>query len=163
MTEQELREFIRKTIKDMVNQGALGEISTTANVAGYLTPFAFRGNVSKNKKKMKDTAQKMGFTLTKKGEEDLNKKADESLQEGLTAYYQFKNDQERTAKQKIGISIREAKKALNRLDKQLYIVSKYKNEIGYSTDKYWKQTLKDMYKMEAQLIRLSRRLKEIGT
>ena len=75
----------------------------------------------------------------------------------------FRNDQEKTARQKIGLSIREAKKSLGRIDAQLKILSKYKNEFGYSANSYWKRTLKDIYKIEERLVKISHKLRELKT
>ena len=75
----------------------------------------------------------------------------------------FRNDQENTARQKIGLSVREAKKALGRVDAQLKILSRYKNEFGYSSSNYWKRTLKDIYKIEERLVKISHKLRELKT
>ena len=85
------------------------------------------------------------------------------LSEGTSKYYLFRNDQERTARQKIGLSIREAKKLLGRVDAQLKILSKYKNEFGYSANSYWKRTLKDIYRIEEKLVKISHKLRELKT
>ena len=75
----------------------------------------------------------------------------------------FRNDQENTARQKIGLSVREAKKALGRVAAQLKILSKYKNEFGYSASGYWKRTLKDIYRIEEIITKISQKLRELKT
>ena len=57
--------------------------------------------------------------------------------------------------------MREAKKALGRVDAQLKILSRYKNEFGYSSSSYWKRTLKDIYKIEERLVKISHKLREL--
>ena len=58
--QQRLRELIRRIIKK-----ELDEMTTTGNVAGFLTPFAFRGNkksqIARSKHIATDTT---GFKLT---------------------------------------------------------------------------------------------------
>ena len=158
MNEKYLRKFIREVIRN-----ELEELTTTANVAGYLTPHAFAGKSLISRKKIRAVAEKLGWKLTKRGKEALNRKVDEIINEGTSKYYLFRNDQEKTARQKIGLSIREAKKSLGRIDAQLKILSKYKNEFGYSSSNYWKRTLKDIYKIEERLVKISHKLRELKT
>ena len=73
----------------------------------------------------------------------------------------FRNDQDKTARQKIGLSIRETKQALGRVNAQLKILSRYKNEFGYTANSYWKQTLKDIYRIEERLVKISQKLREL--
>ena len=158
MNEETLRKRIREIIRN-----ELGEITTTANVAGFETPHAFAGKSLISKKKIRAVAEKLGWKLTKRGKEALNRKVDEIINEGTSKYYLFRNDQEKTARQKIGLSIREAKKSLGRVDAQLKILSKYKNEFGYSASSYWKRTLKDIYRIEEKLVKISHKLRELKT
>ena len=158
MNEENFRKRIREVIRK-----ELDEITTAANVGGYLTPHAFAGKSLISKKKIRAVAEKLGWKLTKRGKEALNRKVDEIINEGTSKYYLFRNDQEKTARQKIGLSIREAKKSLGRIDAQLKILSKYKNEFGYSANSYWKRTLKDIYKIEERLVKISHKLRELKT
>ena len=57
--------------------------------------------------------------------------------------------------------MREAKKAIREIDKQLKVLTKYKNEFKYSTDHYWKRTIKDIYTIEKKILRISQRLREL--
>ena len=158
MNEENFRKRIREVIRK-----ELDEITTSASVGGYLTPHAFAGKSLISKKKIRAVAEKLGWKLTKRGKEALNRKVDEIVNEGTSKYYLFRNDQEKTAKQKIGLSVREAKKALGRVDAQLKILSKYKNEFGYSASGYWKRTLKDIYRIEERLTKISHKLRELKT
>ena len=156
MNEKNLRKRIREVIRN-----ELEELTTTANVAGYLTPHAFAGKSLISRKKIRAVAEKLGWKLTKRGKEALNRKVDEMINEGTSKYYLFRNDQEKTARQKIGLSIRETKKALGHVNAQLKILSRYKNEFGYTANSYWKQTLKDIYRIEERLVKISQKLREL--
>ena len=158
MNEKHFRKLIREVIRK-----ELDEMSTTGAVAGFETPHAFAGKSAKNKKRIKDIAEKLGWKLTKRGQEALDRKIDELVSEGTSKYYKFRNDQEKTARQKIGLSIREAKKALGLVNAQLKILSKYKNEFGYSASGYWKRTLKDIYRIEERITNISQKLRELKT
>ena len=147
MTEEQFRQLVREILED-----ELGEISTTASAPGYSTPMAFTGNKKKNKEKQKQTALKSTYQLVQ---------SVENLDEAVSRYNRFKNDQEKTSKQKIGLSMREAKRAIREIDKQLKVLTKYKNEFKYSTDHYWKRTIKDIYTIEKKILRISQRLREL--
>ena len=147
MTEREFRKLVREII-----EAELDETSTTGGIAGYSTPFAFTGNKKKNKEKQKKTAEVSGYTLVQSVNE---------LDEAVSRYNNFKNDQEKTSRQKIGLSIREAKKAIRDIDRQLKILTKYKNEFQYNTGHYWKRTIKDIYTIERKTLKISQRLREL--
>lgn len=148
MTEEQFRKLVREIISEM----DLEEMSTTASAPGYSTPHAFTGNRKKNKERQKQTAEKSGYQLI----QSVNK-----LDEAVSRYNRFKNDQDRTSRQKIGLSVREAKKAIKEIDRQLKILTKYKNEFKYSTDNYWKRTIKDIYTIERKILKISHRLREL--
>jgi len=59
--EQNLNEFIEELIQEIEQE--LEEATTSGNVAGYNTPFAFGTNRKKDKKKEKETATQAGYTL----------------------------------------------------------------------------------------------------
>jgi hypothetical protein len=63
MKKSELRQLIRELIEDELN-----EVTTTGNVAGYETPFAF-GNL----KKRKEIARMSGYTIVPGALEDDTK------------------------------------------------------------------------------------------
>jgi hypothetical protein len=72
--EEKLREYIRTEIT-----ACLKEISTTGNVAGYLTPRAFTGDSKSNASQIKKMASLVGYKLTDRGKDDV--RAGDSLNE----------------------------------------------------------------------------------
>mgnify|MGYP001498116777 FL=1 len=48
------KELVKKLTLELLDEESLDEISTTAGVDGYSTPFAFRGKGKKGKKKNKE-------------------------------------------------------------------------------------------------------------
>jgi len=47
-------EIIKSLTEEILDEEELDEITTTGNIAGYSTPFAFRGKGKKGKKKSKE-------------------------------------------------------------------------------------------------------------
>ena len=70
------RSTIRKAVKEVIK-----ELSTTAGVAGYMTPFAF----SKGNKKNRATkqAEKLGFKTVKQKKRPYNTKMFDYLDENV--------------------------------------------------------------------------------
>ena len=52
-TKKHFNEIIKSLTEEILDEEDLDEITTTGNVAGYNTPFAFTGNSKKSKKKKK--------------------------------------------------------------------------------------------------------------
>ena len=66
MLEKRLKEYIRKLVQEMDEE--LDEITTTANIDGFDTPYAFLNKKSKkDKEKRKKTATQMGYTIVGEG------------------------------------------------------------------------------------------------
>ena len=91
MSLSKLKEYIREIIKD-----ELEEASTSANVPGYQTPFAFSDPKKDKKKKKKRDLGSTGYNYVSEGK-----------------YHDYRNDETLTPKQKIGKSMREIRDSLN--------------------------------------------------
>ena len=150
--EDKLRELIRRRMDEM-----LDEISTTANVAGYLTPYAFRGDKKDSTSHVRSLAKRIGYTLTKRGEEDTKK--GDTLKENY--YYEYRNDTSKLPHQKIGNAISEMNKQLKLVERALRMNARLKKEYGVSNDRLWKRTQHQMTKLEGKLIELAGRLREM--
>ena len=71
-TKKLFKELVKKLTLELLDEESLEEITTTGNVAGYSTPFAFRGKGKKGKKKNKEiSTNSTDYELVK---EALNEK-----------------------------------------------------------------------------------------
>ena len=166
---EKLRKVIRKKIEEEFIQ-ELSEMSTTGNVAGYLTPKAFSATGSDNTARVKDMAKRIGYSLTHKGADDA-KRVDKMQERVLMVrkeltqlsenYYQYRNDQTALPHQKIGKAISEINKQLKMVEKVLNYNNRLKNEYGISNESLWKRTQNQMTKLEGRLIEIARRLREM--
>ena len=159
--EQRFREVIRHIIKQK-----LKEMTTTASVAGYLTPFAFRGNKQKQIARAKHIAtDTTGFKLTPRGEKDMNRPADkmETVTKELSEnkYYEYKNDPSATPHQKIAKAISELNRNLHEVERALKINARLKNESGIASEQLWKRTQQGLIKLESRLLNIATRIREI--
>ena len=161
--EEKLRLMVRKIIEQ-----ELQEISTTAGAGPYLTPFAFRGNVKRNVAKMKNVATQLGYTLSARGEKELQQRADrleqlqkENLAEAKTRYHEYKKDESATPTQKIAKAISEVNKNLAEMERVIKMNSRLQSETGISSEALWKRTQNSLIKLEARLVSMAGKVREI--
>jgi hypothetical protein len=126
-----IRQLIRKEIKEM---------NSTASVGGeYSTPHAFRND--------------------EKEEEELN------LSDGMSVvkenYYQWKNNEDLSTKQKIARSMTAIRDSIDLIDKAVKYNVRLKNEMQFESDSYMDRTKVALNKISEKLIRLSQRVKDL--
>ena len=163
--EIRLREAIRKKISKV-----LDEMSTTGAIAGYLTPNAFVGDENDNAKHISKIAKQIGYSITPRGKKDMVKgdKLEEKLSDMKTEvvkltenYYAYRNDETKQPHQKIGNAISELNKQIKLIERALTMNQRLQKESGISDNQLWKRTANQMVKMEAKLIELAGRLREM--
>ena len=69
-TRKLFKELVKKLTMELLDEESIEEITTTGDVAGYLTPFAFSSKEDKKKKKKRLT-KSTGYSVVK---ETLNDK-----------------------------------------------------------------------------------------
>ena len=135
-----LKEIIRELIRK-----ELEEVSTSANVPGYQTPYAFSGGRKKDKKKKKKIAtNSTGYSKVNEGR-----------------YHNYRNDESMTPKQKIGRSMREIRDSLNELDRLVKMNVRLKNELNVNSQSYWKNTHKALNKISERLVKLANKVGQL--
>ena len=119
-------ETLRKYIKELIKQ-ELDEANSTASVGGeYSTPHAFKGSNKKGKKKGK-AGYKGGHGNPTIGTDNFEPKDPKLRKEGR--YHDFRNDDSKTPKQKIGLAMRETRNSLTELERVVRYNVKLKNLI----------------------------------
>ena len=159
--EQRLREAIKKLITKEIN-----EATSTANVAGYLTPNAFVGPKGNNHARVQQMAKKIGYTLTKRGSMEADhgdklQELKESARQLAENYYEYRNDPTKLPHQKIGTAISEVSRQLKLIERALKMNHRLQKESGVSNDRLWERTQHQMTKLEGKLMQLAGRLREM--
>lgn len=149
---------LRKYIQELIAQ-ELSEMTTTGNVAGYLTPLAFSGNRTKNLARKKRIATQLGMKLTRRGKEQLSRPADK-LVEGRSPYYDFR-DEQGTPQKKIAQKISEIHKSLDMVERLLKMSSRYQMESGVANEELYRRTQEGLRKMENKLLMLTKKIREL--
>jgi hypothetical protein len=161
--EEKLRLMVRKIIEQ-----ELQEISTTAGAGPYLTPFAFRGNVKRNVAKMKNVATQLGYTLSARGEKELQQRADrleqlqkENLAEAKVRYHEYKKDESATPTQKIAKAISEVNKNIQEIERIIKMNARLQKESNVSSEALYRRTQEGLIKLEARLISIAGKIRDI--
>jgi hypothetical protein len=128
-----------KYIREMIRK-ELEEASTTASAGGqYATPHAFRND----EKDEDDLKLPDGMSVVKEG------------------YYEWRNDENMTTKQKLGRSMAEIRDRITEIDKLVSYNVKLKKEMKFESNNYWKNTTKALNKISEKLVRLSTKIKDL--
>tara|TARA_R100000773_G_C4208882_1_gene108976 strand:- start:114 stop:557 length:444 start_codon:yes stop_codon:yes gene_type:complete len=141
---------LKEIIDEIINEEEIEEASTTANVPGYQTPYAFTGDDEESKKKKeKNATASTGYKMVK---EIYNQN-----------YRTFKKDESKNSRQKVNGAIKEINKRLFEIERIIGRAAKLKREAGVSTDNYWKPTRPRLKKIAERLIKVSNKLTEIAS
>ena len=151
MLEKRLKEYIRNLVQEMDEE--LDEITTTANIDGFLTPYAFLNKKSKkDKEKRKKTATMMGYTIVGEGRRPKRP---------VNRWLELKNDETRTPNQKLALGLKELKYQLAEVEMFFRWYNKIRSMNELNKDKYWKRTNTHIYKIKERLINIVNSIKEL--
>lgn len=145
-----LEYIVRELFKEIESEQEIDEISTTAGVDGYNTPYAFKKTDGTDDEDETDDKfvdrinQSTGF-----------KRVTENR------YHELRKA-EGTANQKIGVGIREMRKQLAEIDKFVEWYGKIKNESNLDTQDYWKRTQRHLNVMREKLDTISKKIYELS-
>jgi hypothetical protein len=148
-------ENFRHAIREYIHF-KLDEISTTSNVAGYLTPYAFSKNGKSSADRVKKMAKMIGYTLTKRGENDI--KHVDKLDEN---YSKFKKDETETPPKKISRLIKTIVNHVEEIERNANMTTRYQQEKAMSGDMLWKITKKQIVKLEKRLQKVIEKLRDL--
>ena len=159
---QELLDVLeRSNIETLEVVSELDEISTTAGVPGYQTPYAF-GKASD------DTVNILGYKKVKKANKNVMNSESKFMQISKelhlheVSYKDYKNDPTSSSKQKVNQAIHEVNKKMYQIEKIINQNLRLKNEMKLGNSEYWKSTNEKMYKISERLIRIAKNLKELN-
>ena len=151
MLETKIKEYIRNLVQEMDEE--LDEITTTANIDGFDTPYAFLNKKSKkDKEKRKKTATMMGYTIVGEGRRPKRP---------INRWLELKNDETRTPNQKLSLGLKELKYQLAEVEMFFRWYNKIRSMNELNKDKYWKRTNTHIYKIKERLINIVNSIKEL--
>lgn len=160
MESKSFREFVE-------SDEELREMNATGNITGYNTPNAFVSSKESHDAKVKDSLDTYGYSITdnpkKKNtikSESLYKTAMNSLHE--VSYREFKTDQSRPTGRKINDSIKDIDSALREIERAVKHASRLKSEANVDQRTLWKSSHSRLVKIHERLVRISKKINELG-
>lgn len=164
LTEDSLRQMIRDMIETLIDDSdIIDEMSTTTNVSGYETPYAF----SKKGESKKDWVNKNsgGWKMVeededadeemKQGSSWVGKKSTKQLGEGRRGkYHEYRDDDSKNAIQKMGLAMREARDKLKEVEKLVDMNLRLKQEMDVNSNAYWKRGHRSLNRIGETMKRL---------
>jgi hypothetical protein len=134
---------LRVIVKEVLRKvRSMNEATTTGNVAGYNTPFAFSGEGDDDKKKKH--LKNQGYTIVENRWLDL------------------KRDVNRTPPRKIADGISNVNKQLHEIEKYLNWFGRIRKENQVGPDRYHKRTTKQLKEMRTRISRINEKLNRLS-
>lgn len=146
----------------------LDEMSTTAGVPGYQTPYAF-GDVDKDtwgQGGMKKVAKTSKIFKPMESKSAFKKMMAEmygvkSVKESIS-YRDYKKDPTSTPQQKVNNGIAEVNRMLSEMEKIVHNNLRLKTEMGVQSNHFWKSTGSRFAKINERMTRIANKLKELS-
>lgn len=162
-----LNKQIEDKLQELESNEDLEEINVTSNIAGYSTPGAFQGKSKKRKsKRMKSAVNSTGYSVVKDIDENkvsTYKQMMNMMHLNEITYRDYKSDDTFSSKQKVNIAISEVNRKLYEIEKTITRNIKLKTETGVDSSQYWKSTKGKMLKISERMVRISNKLKHLGS
>jgi hypothetical protein len=130
-----LKEIIRTKLRE--RNTTTNEETTTANVDGYQTPFAFGKNTQADKER-KAKSSGTGYELAE------------------NRWLALKRDETRSPEQKINLGVREIKNQLAEVERFLGWYNKLKTENGVKNEDFYKRTNTSIFRIKERLNKIAR-------
>ena len=153
--EKNLKEILDEILDEV--QKELDEATTTGNVDGYQTPYAFsKGN--KHKKRKKKIATQLGYSVVGDDIDNIN---EAKAKRPVNRWLELKNDESMHPHKKMAMGLKELKYQLRETEKFFNWYNKIKTINELDSDKYWKRTNRHIYTIKEKLIKIAKTIQEI--
>lgn len=159
--------------------------NVTANIDGYDTPNAFAKDEEDNVKKTKERAEVYGYSMVDKTKKKRNFESKEPVKRGSTvssyktamsilhniksdssvnevSYKDYKRDQSVPLSNKINGSIKSIDATLREVEKAVGHATRLKTEMSVDQRSLWKSSHTRLVKIAEKLVRISKKLNELG-
>ena len=154
--EKNLKEILDEILDEV--QKELDEATTTGNVAGYQTPYAFSDKGKKDKKRKKKIATALGYSVVGG---DVNNINEAKVKRPVNRWLELKNDESMHPHKKMAMGLKELKYQLREVEKFFNWYNKIKTINELDSDKYWKRTNRHIYTIKEKLIKIAKTIQEI--
>ena len=144
--EKNLKEILDEILDEV--QKELDEATTTGNVDGYQTPFAFSDKSKKTKKRKKKIATQLGYSVVNNDVSNIN---EAKVKRPVNRWLELKNDETMHPHKKMAMGLKELKYQLREVEKFFNWYNKIKTMNELDSNQYWKRTQKNLFKIRERL------------
>jgi hypothetical protein len=168
-----MSKYLLKELEDKFNQlelqqeeDELDEANVTANLDGGAGPPRTPRAFAKSEDDMDDDhIEVLGYKRSKKSSKHFESlsKIDSQLENLIEATYRaYRKDESMSAKKKVNIAIKEINRKLYEVEQLVNQNTKLKTEMGLSQGQYWESTKVRFGKISERMLKISRKIKELG-
>ncbi len=154
--EKNLKEILDEILDEV--QKELDEATTTGNVDGYQTPFAFSDKSKKTKKRKKKIATQLGYSVVNNDVSNIN---EAKVKRPVNRWLELKNDETMHPHKKMAMGLKELKYQLREVEKFFNWYNKIKTMNELDSNQYWKRTNRHIYTIKEKLIKIAKTIQEI--
>ena len=154
--EKNLKEILDEILDEV--QKELDEATTTGNVDGYQTPFAFSDKSKKTKKRKKKIATQLGYSVVDNDVSNIN---EAKVKRPVNRWLELKNDETMHPHKKMAMGLKELKYQLREVEKFFNWYNKIKTMNELDSQQYWKRTNRHIYTIKEKLIKIAKTIQEI--
>lgn len=174
--DQDLFDTLTRVLSDegieLSSSSTVDEMSTTAGVPGYQTPYAFgdadedvwgQGGMKKIKKTNR-IFKPMGRTDRMESKSSYKSMMSEmyGVQNEAVSYRDYKRDETASPAHKVNKGIQEVNAMLAEIEKIVHNNIRLKTEMGVNSSQFWKKTSGRINKINERIVRISNKLKELS-
>jgi len=164
-----LMEQLESKFKKFESEEEIEEANVTGNMDGgagpIKTPAAFAKSEDEDDLDT-DHIEVLGYKKSKKSKQNFEsvKNLETKLENLIEATYRaYKKDESMSSKKKVNLAIKEINRKLYEVEKLVNQNTKLKTEMGIDQGQFWESTKVRFGKISERMLKISRKIKELGS
>jgi len=164
-----LMEQLESKFKKFESEEEIEEANVTGNMDGGAGPIKTPSAFAKSKDEDDldtDHIEVLGYKKSKKSKQHFESvsKLETSLENLIEATYRaYKKDESMSSKKKVNLAIKEINRKLYEVEKLVNQNTKLKTEMGIDQGQFWESTKVRFGKISERMLKISRKIKELGS
>lgn len=164
-----LMEQLESKFEKFESEEEIEEANVTGNMDGgagpIKTPAAFAKSEDEDDLDT-DHIEVLGYKKSKKSKQNFEsvKNLETKLENLIEATYRaYKKDESMSSKKKVNLAIKEINRKLYEVEKLVNQNTKLKTEMGIDQSQFWESTKVRFGKISERMLKISRKIKELGS
>lgn len=164
-----LMEQLESKFEKFESEEEIEEANVTGNMDGGAGPIKTPAAFAKSKDEDDldtDHIEVLGYKKSKKSKQHFESvsKLETKLENLIEATYRaYKKDESMSSKKKVNLAIKEINRKLYEVEKLVNQNTKLKTEMGIDQGQFWESTKVRFGKISERMLKISRKIKELGS